>query len=137
MPVLKNQKHERFAQAVAMGMSAAEAYRRHVAREKDADSLSIDPAASKLSNCDKVSARISELREKVAAKVESKFDMTKEKWLDELRQIATEARQTGDFSAASGALAHIGKASSFFDPEKHQLDVIVTIGGNQDTDSQD
>lgn len=135
MPVLKNQKHERFAQAVAMGMSAAEAYRRHVARNPD--SIGAEQNGYLVANRNDVAIRIQELREKVAAKVEAKFDMTKEKWLDELRQIATEARQTGDFSAASGALAHIGKASSFFDPEKHQLDVIVTIGGNQDTDSQD
>lgn len=135
MPVLKNQKHERFAQAVAMGMPAAEAYRRHVARNPD--SIGAEQNGYLVANRNDVAIRIQELREKVAAKVEAKFDMTKEKWLDELRQIATEARQTGDFSAASGALAHIGKASSFFDPEKHQLDVIVTIGGNQDTDSQD
>lgn len=136
MPVLKNQKHERFAQAVAMGMSAAEAYRRHVSRGNCSDRTA-EVNGSNLALNTEAKLRIAELRNKVAEKVEAKFDMTKEKWLDELRQIATEARQTGDFSAASGALAHIGKASSFFDPEKHQLDVIVTIGGNQDTDSQD
>jgi len=137
MPVLKNQKHERFAQAVALGMSAAKAYRQHVAEDPNGDPNAIDPAASRLSSDIKVSSRISELREKVAAKVESKFNMTKDKWLDELAAIAAEARQTGDFSAASGALAHIGKASAYFEPERHKLEIEVIIGGNAESQNQD
>jgi hypothetical protein len=137
MPVLKNQKHERFAQAVALGMSAAKAYRQHVAVDPDAKASVIDPEASKLANDPKISPRILELREKVAAKVESKFAMTKDKWLDELAAIAAEARQTGDFSAASGALAHIGKASAYFEPERHKLEIEVIIGGNAESQNQD
>lgn len=137
MPVLKNQKHERFAQAVALGMPASKAYRQHVAEDPNGDPNAIDPAASRLSSDIKVSSRISELREKVAAKVESKFAMTKDKWLDELAAIASEARQTGDFSAASGALAHIGKASAYFEPERHKLEIEVIIGGNAESQNQD
>lgn len=128
MPVLKNQKHERFAQAVAMGMSAAEAYRRHVARKNTA-STSIETDGPALARESQVSLRISELREKVAAKVEAKFELTRDKWLDELAGIASEARQTGDFSAATGALTQIGKASAFYAAEKveasGQLEIII------------
>lgn len=90
-----------------------------------------------MSKSPKIAQRILELREKVAAKIESKFNMTKDKWLDELAAIASEARQTGDFSAASGALAHIGKASAYFEPERHKLEIEVIIGGNAESQNQD
>lgn len=137
MAVLKNQKHEAFAQAVALGMPASRAYRLHVAIDPEAKSSVIDPEASKLANHPNISPRISELREKVANSVERKFAMTKDKWLDELAAIASEARQTGDFSAASGALAHIGKASAYFEPERHKLEIEVIIGGNTEGQNQD
>jgi hypothetical protein len=118
MPALKNPKWEAFAQAVALNMPAAQAYRDHVASDPDGPALSIDPAASKLANDNKVATRIEELRGKVAARVEKKFDMTKDKRLDELAAIAKESRETGDFSAATGALREIGKGAAFYAPEK-------------------
>lgn len=137
MPVLKNQKHEAFAQAVALGMPASRAYRLHVAGDPNADGKVIDPAASRLANDVKVETRISELREKVANSVEKKFAMTKDKWLDKLAAIANDAHESGDFSAASGALAHIGKASAYFEPERHKLEIEVIIGGNSEGQNQD
>jgi hypothetical protein len=118
MPALKNPKWEAFAQAVALNMPAAQAYREHVASDPDGPSLSIDPAASKLANDNKVATRIAELRKGVAEKVEKKFDMTKEKWLKRLDGIATKAEEAEDFSAATGALSQIGKASAFYAPEE-------------------
>ena len=135
MPALEKPHHERFAQAVALGMSAAQAYRQHVAR-KNTSAASIETDGPALAGESQVALRIEELRGKVAEKAEKKFSMTRDKWLDELAAIASEARQSGDFSAASGALAHIGKASSYFEPEKHQLEVTVILGGNaEDSDS--
>jgi hypothetical protein len=136
MPVLENPKWENFAQAVALGMSATEAYKQHVSRGKCADRTA-EVESCKMTKSPEISLRISELREKVAAKAESKFAMTKDKWLDELAAIAAEARQTGDFSAASGALAHIGKASAYFEPERHKLEIEVIIGGNAESQNQD
>ncbi len=118
MPALKNPRHEKFAQAVALNTPAAQAYREHVAANPDADSLSIDPAASKLANDNKVATRIAELREKVAEKAEKKFDMTKDKWLERLHGIATKAENVADFSAATGALREIGKGAAFYAPEE-------------------
>lgn len=137
MPALEKPHHERFAQAVALGMSAAQAYRQHVAKDKNADPVSVDPAACRLVNDSKVAARIEELRGKVAQKVEQKFAMTKDKWLDKLAAIANDAHESGDFSAASGALAHIGKASAYFEPERHKLEIEVIIGGNSEGQNQD
>ena len=118
MPALKNPKWEKFAQAVALNVPAAKAYRDHVASDPDGPSLSIDPAASKLANDNKVATRIAELRENVGKSAEKKFNLTKEAWLEELRDIATEARQAEDFSAATGALTQIGKAAAYYAPEE-------------------
>lgn len=80
-----------------------------------------------MSKSPKIAQRILELREKVAAKVESKFAMTRDKWLDELAGIASDARQTGDFSAATGALTQIGKAADFYAPAKVEVSGTVSI----------
>ena len=118
MPALKNQKWEKFAQAIALGASAAWSYRQYVAEDPDGDPTSIDPRASKLAKDDKVKARIEELRNKVAVTAEKKFDMTKEKWLERLATIAGKAEEVEDFSAATGALTQIGKAAAYYAPEK-------------------
>ena len=65
-----------------------------------------------------VAMRISELRKKVGKAADDMFNMSKEAWLQELRDIATEARQAEDFSAATGALSQIGKAAAFYAPEE-------------------
>ena len=126
MPVLKNQKHERFAQAVALGMSAAKAYRQHVARKNTADS-SIETDGPALARDSQVAIRISELRERVEAKIEAGFDMTRDKWLEKLAGIANDAHKTGDFSAATGALTQIGKAADFYAPAKVEVSGSVSI----------
>lgn len=128
MPVLKNQKHERFAQAVALGMSAAKAYRQHVARKNTADS-SVETDGPALARDSQVALRIEELRGQNAEKIAAKFDMTRETWLEKLAGIANDAHQTGDFSAATGALTQIGKAADFYAAERlkaeGQLEIII------------
>jgi phage terminase small subunit len=126
MPVLKNQKHERFAQAVALGMSAAKAYRQHVARKNTADS-SVETDGPALARDSQVSLRIEELRGQNAEKIAAKFDMTRETWLEKLAGIANDAHQTGDFSAATGALTQIGKAADFYAPAKVEVSGSVSI----------
>lgn len=129
MPALKNQKHEAFAQAVALGMPASQAYRKHVAEDPNGDPLSIDPRASKLANDDKVKARIAELRGRVAEAADKKFGLTKDKWLDRLEGIAGKAEFFGDFSAATGALREIGKASAWYAPDEVKHSGSVEIPG--------
>lgn len=127
MPALKNIKYEAFAQAVALNMPAAQAYRAHVAEDPDGSPLSIDPRASKLANEVKVKARIEELRAKVAERADKKFDMTKEKWLERLARIAASAEESEDFSAATGALREIGKGAAFYAPEKVESEGTLEI----------
>jgi hypothetical protein len=117
MPALKNPKHEKFAQAVALNTPASVAYRQHVSGGKCSDGTA-EVTGSTLSNESKVALRIAELREKVAEKAEKKFDMTKDKWLERLHGIATKAEDVADFSAATGALREIGKGAAFYAPEE-------------------
>ena len=74
MPALANPRHELFAQAVASGNSASEAYRQSGATGKNAD-----VHAGRLMVNDGICKRISEIREEQAAKCE----MTK----DQFRQF--------------------------------------------------
>jgi len=127
MPALKNPKHERFAQAVALNTPAAQAYRDHVASDPNGNALSIDPRASKLANDDKVKTRIEELRAKVAEKADKKFDLSKDRWLEKLARIAASAEEVADFSAATGALREIGKGAGHYAPEKVEHSGVTEI----------
>lgn len=117
MPALKNPKHERFAQAVALNTPASQAYREQVSGGKCSESTA-ETTGPKLAKESHIALRIAELRESVGKTVEKKFNLTKESWLEELREIATEARMAEDFSAATGALSQIGKAAAFYAPEE-------------------
>jgi hypothetical protein len=117
MPALKNPRHEAFAQAVALNMPAGQAYAEFVSGGKCSESTA-ETTGPKLAKESQIALRISELRERVSDAAEKKFDMTKDKWLDELAAIAKESRETGDFSAATGALREIGKGAAFYAPEK-------------------
>ncbi len=61
MPVLKNRKHEKFAQAIAMGHTAYHAYRKHISR--GGTRATSDQGASKMCKSPKISTRIEELRQ--------------------------------------------------------------------------
>lgn len=128
MPVLDNKKHEKFAQEVASGTSAAQAYRMHVAR-KGCGQPTIETNGPALARSAQVALRISELKGKIAEKVQAKFEMTKEKWLEQLAEIATEAKMAEDFSASTGALTQIGKAAGYYEAEKVEAKLEVIIKG--------
>jgi hypothetical protein len=124
--MLTNPRHEAFAQAVALGKSGAAAYRECVS-EGCSDSTAEVNASKLLKEGTKVALRVAELRGKVAAKVEKKFDLTKDKWLERLAGIATAAEESEDFSAATGALREIGKAVSYYDVEQvnNKLEIVI------------
>ena len=126
MPALKNQKHEAFAQAVALGMPASQAYVEHVSGGK----CSHETGKTEWKALAKhVSERIAELRLEVSESAKKKFNLTKEKWLDRLEGIAGKAEDAGDFSAATGALREVGKASAWYAPEEVKHSGSVEIPG--------
>jgi len=117
MPALKNQKHEAFAQAIALGTSASQAYIEHVSGGKCSDATA-ETTGPKLARDSQVALRITELRGRVAQAADKKFDLTKEKWLQRLVGIADKAEDAEDFSAAQNALDKVGKASAWYAPEE-------------------
>lgn len=126
MPALKNIKHEAFAQAVALNMPAAKAYREHVSNGKCADRTA-EVNGSSLALRTDVALRITELRAKVAERADRKFDMNKEAWLERLARIAASAEESEDFSAATGALREIGKGAGHYAPEKVEHSGVTEI----------
>lgn len=97
MAALANPRHERFAQELAKGKPACEAY--VLAGYKESR-----PAASRLSTNVNISLRIAELQERGAIKVEITAEMLVAE-LEEARQLAMETKQ-----ASAMATATIGKA---------------------------
>ena len=135
MPALNNKKHEAFAQAVALNVPQSQAYLEHVSGGKCSDRTA-EVNGSTLAQSTEVALRIAELRKRVSDAADKKFDLTKEKWLDELYGIATDARQEQDYAAATGALTQIGKASSWYAPEKVEHSGSVAIPGLQEAVKQ-
>lgn len=102
-------KRESFAQAVASGMSQADAYRAAF----DASRMkpeTIQSAASRLMADSKVSARVEEIR----APIVQKAQITLESHLERLKQLSEKAEQEGQFSAAISAEVSRGKASGLY-----------------------
>ena len=98
MPALQNPKHERFAQELAKGKSQVEAY--ELAGYKPNDGH-----ACRLAGNGRILARIDELLERSAKKVEITID-----WLrDQLLGDHALARELGQTSAAVSATNSIGK----------------------------
>lgn len=100
MPALKNAKHELFAQALAKGMTALEAY-------SSAGYSPSDKNAQRLKCYEGVKARVAELQNKVAAKVSVTVEsLTAE--LEEARALALKSNQN-----SAAVQATLGKAKLF------------------------
>ena len=76
MPLLDNVRHERFAQAVASGKSAAEAYRQSGAN--GATGKNADAHAARLTVNGSISRRIAELKEAQSQKSELSRDQARQ-----------------------------------------------------------
>lgn len=77
MPVLKNAKHEAFAQAVAEGLSGCAAFRAHVAEEGTKTEACMT-GASRLMARDEVKLRVAELRTSFREVLEQKLGVRQE-----------------------------------------------------------
>lgn len=132
MGSLSNVKHEEFAQNCASGMSAAQAYLKTHPKSSTTSAETNGPA---LARSNQVSIRIAELRKATGDTVNRKWKLNREQWLDRLETIADKAEKKEDFSASTKALTEVGKASGWYEPEKHELTINVIIGGNADSES--
>ncbi len=103
MAALTNPKHERFAQLLAKGENATNAYKQS---GYSAQGNSAEAAASRLLSDVKVQARIGELLERAAIKVEiTAADIVR--MLNEDRALAKEVKQPGAAIAASLGIAKV------------------------------
>ena len=93
MPVLKNAKHERFAQELAKGKTADEAYQLAGYAENRGN-------ATRLKANESVAARVLELAERGAELTV----VTVESLITEAHDIQTKALAAGQYAAATGAL---------------------------------
>lgn len=124
MAVLANARHEAFAQALAKGKSAADAY-------VDAGYNPSRSAASRLSTNVNVMSRVAELQAKGAKKVEVTLDSLAAE-LDEARTIAA-----GEKQSSAMVQATMGKAKLFgliIDKKQHSGTVAVVTLSAKDLD---
>jgi phage terminase small subunit len=100
MPILRNTRHEMFAQFLAQGKSATGAYVQ--AGYKDSESARF--RASRLRTNGNVQKRIDELKQKVAKKME----ITQESLIAEAEEIRELAIRDKQYNAALGAVKEKG-----------------------------
>lgn len=120
MPQLENPRHERFAQAIAKGASQREAY---LDAGYSGTTGAVDVSAHRLLSQPKVAARVTELQQKAAARVEVTVS-----WLLETAQgIIQEARTAQDYSAASMTLERAAKIAGLWVDRSEQAQTVRTV----------
>ena len=103
MPMLRNAKHEMFAQALAKGMDVDEAY-------VEAGYTHNRGNASRLKATENVKARVAELM----GRAETGVVLTKQWVLEQLIDNAAEAKKAGQIAPANRALELLGKELGMF-----------------------
>ena len=103
MPALENPKHERFAQELAKGASAAEAYVRAGYKANDGNAI-------RLKGNERVAARLQEIAERGAIRTE----ITLESLIREAEEIQLSALKEGQHSAAVSALTAKAKLAGLW-----------------------
>lgn len=125
MPVLNNPRHEKFCQELAKGASCGAAY---MAAGYDSDEGSAFSAGSRLYKKDEIKARVAEIQERAASRVEEKIAVSKAWVIERLVQNVERAMQfeeiedrdggTGEFkyegNVANRSLELIGKELGMF-----------------------
>jgi len=121
MSALNNARHESFAQGVALGKSATEAYKEAGYSEKGAD-----VNASRLLGNDSVKARVQEIQARLAIK----SGITRAEYITELVDgLKNLPKDHGNWPRIADLVA---KACGFNEPERMEiitLDIEVIIGG--------
>jgi phage terminase small subunit len=116
MPILSNNRRERFCQGIAKGLSATEAYLRagYTGRGNVAE-----VSASQILRNLQVKSRLAEL----AAKAAQKHEITVEKLTNDLLQVRDLAVADKQFAAATGAIALVARMHGLLVDQKH-VDIV-------------
>lgn len=113
MAPLKNTKHEAFVQAVFLGETGAEAYRQHVAT-KEVSSNVATAAGARLLGSVNVQARLTELKEKVAATTL----ITREVLEQKVWELAKKAEDKEQLGVAKSCYELLGRDKGAFQERK-------------------
>ena len=136
MPALANPRHELFAQAVASGKSASEAYRQCGANGKNAD-----VHAARMMVNDGISKRVAELKEAQSKKCEMTRDQLRQFLVDVIRAKPVEASFNNPlceitmskagpaavFPSKLGAAAQLAKLTGWNEVEKVSVEAGDTL----------
>ena len=138
MPVLKNARHERFAQIVASGKTQADAYRAVWPKSKAWKDSSVHEGASKVNA--KVAPRVKELLEASAAKASITKDEAVSILAEGLRATPGEVKDTSRFAqemtidpvsgkvtiklpSKTALFSELSKALGWYAPVKSEVEV--------------
>ncbi len=125
MPPLDNQRHEKFAQALAEGMSADAAY-------AEAGYKPDRGNASRLTSKDSIQARVYELQQAAAKKAV----LTLSDHLETLKDIRDAAIAARQYAAATNAEVHRGKAAGLYVERIETSDVVRVVSAEPMTDDE-
>jgi phage terminase small subunit len=114
MAALLNQRHEKFAQNLAEGKSATEAY-------EAAGYTPNDGNATRLKGNERIRARVAELRECGAAQAA----VTLQGLIEEASDIQAKAMTDGKYSAAVAALTVKAKLAGLWDKAENKANNVV------------
>lgn len=110
MPMLPNQRHEAFAQALAKGMSASDAY-------VEAGFSPNRGNAARLNANECITKRVAELNKRASADVV----ITRQYLLETQQALMQEARDAGEYSAANTALKQLATlAGPYTERQEHE-----------------
>jgi len=125
MPALTNPKHERFAQELAKGKPAYEAYVTAGYKESR-------PAASRLSTKVNIVARVAEIVDRSAIRTE----ITLASLMQEAGEIQAAAMEAKQLSAATAALTVKAKLAGLWVDKAESTNRNIEIHANRMTDDQ-
>lgn len=124
MPVLKNARHEKFAQLVANGSSASKAY---AEAGYSNSGQSANKNAPRLMANEGIKARIDELSAKVESAVIQLIAVDKQWVMDRLIENANAAMEKGQRAVANRSLELIGKEFGMFIDRKELTHTVKPI----------
>lgn len=150
MPILPNPKHERFAQELARGKSAIEAYTTAGFSPNRGNATTLKRHQSIVNRIAEIQSRTIEVEQKASEKAAERLSIDRVWVLERLRENALAAAQNGDFGPSNRALELIGKeiAGMFVDRKHVEVDgglnglsdaqlIALLSGGGESRDSQE
>lgn len=125
MPVLRNTRHEKFAQAVFRGETGKQAYRNHVATKPVSDNVAT-AAGARLLAAVNIQARLDELKGRAANKAVEKVSITRAWVLEKLRKNALIALGEEKLTLTKAVKSRIKDEDGGFTEEIKTVELEVT-----------